>query len=173
MTPVIRHLFEKPELTGTVAGWIYREFWQGRGGYDLATLEKLLGDAVDPDLIPLSLLAEKDGVPVGTVNLIGHDHSKRPELTPWLAALFVVREFRGMGIGSALVERLLSEAGRLGVERLYLGADNPGFYTRLGAVPHEIVDGLAIMRFELPQHHRTAAGMRRIRTAVESGGASR
>lgn len=150
MKTEIHHLFQLPQHTGAVSGWIYREFWEDRNGYDQATLEKLLGDADNPDRIPLSLIATADGVPAGTVNLIAHDNSRRPELTPWLAALVVVRKYRGRGIGSALVRRLLSEACRLGISTLYLGTDTPEFYTRLGAVHHEKVDGLFIMRFEIP-----------------------
>lgn len=144
------HLHRRPEHLATVAGWIYREFWEGRDGYAQRDLEVLLSHAVDPDRIPLSLLALEDGVPVGTVNLIEHDHSKRPELTPWLAALVVIEQYRGRGIGSALVKRLLAEAERIGVSTLYLGADQPGFYARLGAVPHEVVNGLQLMRFRVP-----------------------
>lgn len=145
----IDHLYLHPEHLPAVAGWIYREFWEDREGYDRATLEGLLASADDPGRIPLSLLALADGIPAGTVNLIRNDHSKRPGLTPWLAALVVVREYRGKGIGSALVKRLLAEAARLGVSDLYLGADEPEFYARLGAVPHEVVDGLQLMRFSV------------------------
>lgn len=151
MTSSIHHLFQYPQHTCTVAGWIYREFWEDRNGYDRATLEKLLGDADDPGRIPLSLIALADGVPAGTVNLIYHDNSRRPELTPWLAALVVVKKYRGRGIGSALVTRLLTEASRIGISTLYLGTDTPDFYTRLGAFHHETVDGLHIMRFEIPE----------------------
>ncbi len=143
----IDHLFRTPEHTGTVAGWIYREFWEGRDGYDRATLESLLKNADDPHRIPLSLLARVGEAPAGTVNLIEHDFSKRPELTPWLAALVVEKRFRGMGIGSALTRALLSEAARLGIETLYLCTDIPEFYARLGALRHETVDGLHVMRF--------------------------
>ncbi len=151
MTSSIHHLFQYPQHTGTVAGWIYREFWEDRNGYDQATLEKLLGDADDPGRIPLSLIALADGVPAGTVNLIYHDNARRPELTPWLAALVVVKKYRGRGIGSALVKRLLTEASRIGISTLYLGTDTPDFYTRLGAFHHETVDGLHIMRFEIAE----------------------
>lgn len=157
MIPSIQNLFQNPQHTRTVAGWIYREFWEDRNGYDQATLEKLLGDADDPDRIPLSLIALADGVPAGTVNLIAHDNSKLPELTPWLAALVVVRKYRGKGIGSALVKRLLAEASRLGVTTLYLGTDTPDFYARLGAIHHETVEGLFIMRFEIPAVRRVDA----------------
>ena len=107
------------------------------GGEVLEVAQRMLRDADNPDRIPLSLLALVDGQPAGTVNLIHNDDKTRPHLHPWLAALVVVPERRGQGIGSALVRALLQEARRLGCDELYLGTDIPGFYERLGAVIHE------------------------------------
>jgi predicted N-acetyltransferase YhbS len=131
--PEIEHLFRRPEHLPWVAARIYREFWVGRDGYSPEFFAALLRDASSPDRIPLSLLALVDGAPAGTINLIENDDSARPHLRPWLAALVVEEGFRGRGVGSTLVRRLLGEARRLGEERVYLGSDNPGFYERLGA----------------------------------------
>ncbi len=47
------------------------------------------------------------------------------------------------------VRALLREAGRLKIERLYFGADTPGFYARLGAEVHEqVTDDSCIMSLE-------------------------
>jgi predicted N-acetyltransferase YhbS len=84
------------------------------------------------------------------VNLIDNDDRKRTHLHPWLAAMVVVEGFRGMGIGSRLVQALLAEARRLGFPCVYFGTDGPGFYTRLGAVLHEqVTPEFCIMRFPL------------------------
>jgi GNAT superfamily N-acetyltransferase len=57
----------------------------------------------------------------------------RPHLSPWLATVYVAPEYRGQGIGSALVRRIAEEAAALGVPRLHLYAqDQMGFYVRLG-----------------------------------------
>ncbi len=150
MTAQIDHLFNHPEHRSLVAGWIYHEFWRDRPGYSVAMFEELLRKADDPDRIPLSLLALVDGQPAGTVNLVHNDDESRPHLHPWLAALVVTPERRGSGVGSALVRRLLCDARRLGVTDLYLGADIPDFYARLGAVRHERAsDSLWIMRIPL------------------------
>ena len=146
----IEHLFHHPERVRLVAGWIYDEFWTGKAGYSVGTFEGLLRDARDPDRIPLSLLALAEGAPAGTVNLIECDDPARPHLRPWLAALFVAPEFRGRGIGSALVRALDAEARRLGCKEMYLGTDIPDFYGPLGAAVHEqVTDTFCIMRIPL------------------------
>ncbi len=146
----IDHLHNHFRHTRVVAGWIYDEFWRDKPGYSVETFETLLSQATDPGRIPLSLLALDDDNPVGTVNLIHNDSPSRPHLHPWLAALFVVPEKRGSGIGSALCRTLLSHARRLGLSQVYLGTDIPTFYSRLGAeVIESVGDSLCVMRVRL------------------------
>ena len=146
----IDHLFNHPEHTQLVATWIYDEFWRDKPGYSVATFELLLGEAIDPGRIPLSLLALVDGDPIGTVNLIHNDSPSRPQLYPWLAALFVVPRHRHQGVGGALCRALVSEAGLLHVSEVFLGTDIPAFYSALGAELYEQVsDTACIMRFRI------------------------
>jgi GNAT superfamily N-acetyltransferase len=71
---------------------------------------------------------------LGSASLIAHDMDTRPDLSPWLASVFVAEQHRGKGIGTALVRRVVQEAGMLGVANLYLFTtpDMYGFYARLG-----------------------------------------
>ncbi len=150
MTVRIEHLFRHPEHVPLVARWIYDAFWRDKPGYAAETFERLLRDASDPGRIPLSLLALADDAPVGTVNLIHSDSTRRPHLHPWLAALFVVPEHRGAGVGRALCRAVVGEARRLGVSDLFLGTDIPAFYAALGAEPYEQFEGsLCILRFRV------------------------
>ena len=109
----IADLFETPHHIPSVARWIFDEFWADNDGYTFDELIVLLGHASQPDQLPLSLLARVDGVPVGTVNLIENDDPQRHHLRPWLAALYVVPEYRRGAIGSELVRSLLDRARRL------------------------------------------------------------
>lgn len=146
MTISVRHLFETPQHRPAVARWIYEAFWQGSDEFSPATFDGYLREAVDADRIPLSLLAFVEGRPAGTVNLVHDDVFERPGLHPWLAALYVIPEFRLAGVGSALVRSVSDHAVRLGVPALYLGTNIPKFYARFGA---SIVDRdrtLRIMR---------------------------
>ena len=65
--------------------------------------------------------------------LVAHDMETHPELTPWLAGVYVPAEFRHKGYGSALVDRVVSEAATLGIPELYLyTASAHDLYARLG-----------------------------------------
>ncbi len=97
-----------------------------------------------------SLLALEGDRPLGCVHLIDNDDPGQPELYPWLAAMVVVPERRGQGIGSMLVRALLAEARARGFASLWLGTDGPGFYERLGARRHREWDqGFFTLRFDL------------------------
>ena len=142
----IAHLYEYPEHLGTIARWIHEQWWSDKPGHTVETMAARLGQARDPNAIPLSLIALHAGRPVGTVNLVAHDNKKRPDLTPWLAALLVAPEHRGRGVGSNLVQSLVMKAARLRIRRLYLGTGIPQYYARLGAELYEQVsDAYCIM----------------------------
>jgi predicted amidohydrolase/N-acetylglutamate synthase-like GNAT family acetyltransferase len=83
--------------------------------------------------IPRAWVAFMDGEPAGSVSLVEHNMDTRPELSPWLAALWVRPEYRGRGVGTALVRRCEEETRRLGVRRLHLYTEEAsGFYAPLG-----------------------------------------
>ena len=70
---------------------------------------------------------------LGGALLIDSDMKARPELTPWLAGVYVKVEERGRGIASRLVKRIVEEAEALGVPELYLYTDAAqSLYARLG-----------------------------------------
>lgn len=137
----ILHLFQTPRLLGDVASLIHDTFWADRDVYTVAQLEQRLRQAQAAGQIPLSLVAVERGMLRGTVNLIHSDDDERPHLSPWLAALVVVREARGCGVGTALVRSLLGQARTMGIGRLFLGTDNPGYYERFGALLQEQAHG--------------------------------
>jgi N-acetylglutamate synthase-like GNAT family acetyltransferase len=57
----------------------------------------------------------------------------REHLTPWLAAIYVATEHRGQGVAAAIVGRLVDEAHRLKLPRLYLWTSSAaGLYAKLG-----------------------------------------
>ena len=79
--------------------------------------------------IPTGLVALVDDTIVGLACLVAQDLKSRPDLTPWLASVFVAVAFRGHGVGSALSERTTEEA----MNRLFLVTFNKvSFYSRLG-----------------------------------------
>ncbi|GHA94336.1 GNAT family N-acetyltransferase [Modicisalibacter luteus] len=83
--------------------------------------------------VPRVFVAMSNDRPVGTASLIECDMTSRPHLTPWLASVFVLPEWRGQGIASRLVKRVEEEARSTGLERFYLYTpDQQSLYGRLG-----------------------------------------
>lgn len=83
--------------------------------------------------IPTTFVALSGDELLGSASLIDHEITSHPELTPWLAAVYVRPKYRRQGIGSRLVRRVEEEAKALGVSRLYLFTpDMEKFYETLG-----------------------------------------
>lgn len=134
---VVHDLWRHPQHLDFVAGLVYREFWADvKDGMTEAELADAFGGRAAPGRVLASLIALEGEVPLGCVHLIDNDDPSLPELYPWMAAMVVVPERRGQGIGSMLVRALMREAKALGFERIWFGTDGPGFYERLGAVKH-------------------------------------
>lgn len=80
------------------------------------------------DAVCCHAVALADGEPVGTGRLLPDGHIGR---------MAVVPEWRGRGVGAALLEALIAEAGRRGMRRLALSAQTHalGFYAGFGFEP--------------------------------------
>ncbi|MGQ0681452.1 GNAT family N-acetyltransferase, partial [Bradyrhizobium sp.] len=84
--------------------------------------------------IPFALVAHDGGRFLGTSSVIASDLAERPQLTPWVAAVWVEENARRHGVGGALVNRATEDCLALGEKRVYLcaRAHMAGFYQGLG-----------------------------------------
>ena len=83
--------------------------------------------------IPLTVVGMFGDAVVGCASLVHNDMDTHEELSPWLASVYVDPEYRGKGLGSALVERIVKEATESKVKDLYLyTTDRESLYSRLG-----------------------------------------
>ena len=122
-------LRSRPEHLLTVARWIYEE-WDHVTDKDLDPVVARTAARMNDDRVPLTLVALRGSECVGTVGLWESDLASRPDLYPWLAALYVHPAHRGCGVGGALIEALVATARRLGVRRLYLHTETASEYYR-------------------------------------------
>ncbi|MDX5435862.1 MAG: GNAT family N-acetyltransferase [Pontibacter sp.] len=129
----IRYLHEVPQHFDAVASWIYHQWWE-KPGNTIEVVKAPLREHLQPKSFPVTLVALDGEKPVGSVLLIEDDGVEAlPELKPWLAALYVLPEYRGQGVGKLLVQALEQHAQRTGFIDLYLVAtDRVSFYYELG-----------------------------------------
>ena len=128
-------LSERPELLTTIATWIYDQWWSHVPEHSARTLADILLNKRTSDQIYESFIAILDSVPVGTATILDHDvdTERRPELTPWLAAVYVIPEARRQGIGQKLVSHATAFAQSKGCRTVYLWTtDRRNWYEKLG-----------------------------------------
>jgi GNAT superfamily N-acetyltransferase len=126
------------EFFDTVADRIWQAWWKS-GGYPLDYISSRLRDNTSDSDIPFALIAHDSAKFLGTASVIASDLKERPQLTPWIAAVWVEPEARGRGVGAALVDRATQACFELGIAQAYLCARPAltGFYERLGWTPIE------------------------------------
>ena len=128
----ITYLANHPRHVSTVAKWIMDEWGHESPGMTLEKMEARFRENLNRAVIPTTLLAMDEETPVGTASLVVHDMKVHPELSPWLAAVYVLPEHRSKGIGEKLVKSVELLSAQLDVEQLYLFTpDREAFYARM------------------------------------------
>ncbi|MFD2191239.1 GNAT family N-acetyltransferase [Pistricoccus aurantiacus] len=129
-----------PHLT-LVAKWQYEQWGNLSPKTSQEAWQEELLRECSFDGIPAVLLALVKGYPVATASLVEADMETRRELSPWLASVYVLPEWRGQGIASRLVRKVECEAQSVGITRLYLFTpDQQALYHRLGWKDKETLD---------------------------------
>ncbi len=118
MPPTIVNIFTRPELIPTVAAWLFEAFWrqEGYGIGDVVEALRLSGASA----MPQSFVLLVNDQPAGTASLVAQDMEERPDLTPWLAGVFVAPEFRGQGYVARLIKAVEDAARAEAVKTLWL-----------------------------------------------------
>lgn len=75
------------------------------------------------------LMIEGDQV-IGGFGLITNDFVSRQDLSPYLCALYIEEDMRGMKLGSQLLEHGRKESSRLGFDKLYLCTSHNDYYEK-------------------------------------------
>ena len=127
----IKNLADYPEYISIVSQWLWEE-WDKKEGHKLEHIEYRTRNALKRNDIPQTLIAVYDGKLVGTVSIWNNDLKSRQDLRPWLSALFVKKEYRNNGIGTALQKAVIEEVKKLEYSTLYLITDLNNYYEQMG-----------------------------------------
>ena len=153
----IEYLADHPHHIPRLAALHHEQWAYLRPDTTLEERTRRLTAACGRGNVPTVIVAlDENRALLGSAMLIASDMATRPDLTPWLAGVYVVASQRGRGVGSALVSHIESEAASLGVSRLYLYTpDAVDFYLRLGWTVDEHCEYLG---------HEIAVMSKRLRT---------
>lgn len=129
---VIKNLTTIPDTLNLLAQWHQSEWAKFNPGETLEQRMVRMHDYLNPDFIPSTFVALDDCV-LGSGAIVKNDMDSRPELSPWLASVYVLPGHRGRGIGSKLVQHIMSQAKSETYKKLYLfTTDKQDFYEKLG-----------------------------------------
>jgi GNAT superfamily N-acetyltransferase len=150
LTWTLSNLAQLPHFADTVAdrGW---HAWWTNSAKGLATYRAGLELMLRGDVIPMAFVAHRSETYLGSVLLIENDLEQRPNLSPWIAALWVDVEHRGQGIAQSLISTARISAAKLGFSKVFLCAEEnvTPYYLRRGWIQIETdVGGLNV--FEMP-----------------------
>ena len=129
----ITDLRQCPQFLDVVAHRVWQAWWEPKGT-PLEHIAARTRENMADTPTPFALVAHDGATFLGTASVIAADLEERPQLTPWVAAVWVEPHIRGRGVGAALVDRATRDCFALGVARVYLCARQPllGFYSGLG-----------------------------------------
>jgi GNAT superfamily N-acetyltransferase len=118
-----------------IAGAQFAHWGLSTGFASCAEYERFLraaAAAIAP--LPRVLVASYGDRWLGSVNLLRHEMTTRPELSPWMGQLFVAATCRSAGVGTRLIASIAEHAAALGFEKLHLYAAGtlPAFYRARG-----------------------------------------
>lgn len=134
-------LSDRPDLVPACARWEHQEWGK--------PLDRAMADfaGARADGLPLTVVAlDAQGEAVGMVSLWASDCALRPDITPWMASLYVAPAARGHGLGSLLFSHAQAQARRLGMATLHLMTQHSeAHYQRLGWESFARIDGPGAM----------------------------
>ncbi len=147
---------DRPDLVPVVAHWLWEAFWQDSGKPFETLLDAVRESSVTTCLMPRTFVMLANDEPVGTASLVAHDLDERPDLTPWLAGVFVEPHARGRGYAGCLISVVEREARSASVATLWLYTNKAErIYARAGWRTVETVrhggKPFALMRRDLPR----------------------
>ncbi|ARO14184.1 Acetyltransferase, GNAT family protein [Ketogulonicigenium robustum] len=141
-----------PQFADVVAARAWAAWWQD-SEVTLADYRARLEEVFTAPSLPAAWVAHRGDVYCGSVLLIDDDLDSRPDLTPWIAALWVEPAARGAGVAMQLQAIARAAAAQMGFERVFLTAapSVAPYYHQRGYILHEAgVEGLDIFSHPVP-----------------------
>jgi GNAT superfamily N-acetyltransferase len=131
---------KRPDLLPIVAEWLWREWWERRGR-TLAETQAIYATCCAGIGAPQTFVLLSGDIPIGTATLARKDLEERPDLTPWLAGVFVVPGARGHGCVRHLLTAFDEACRAASIETSWLYTNTAErIYLRAGWTVAELIE---------------------------------
>lgn len=129
----IDYLKNKPQFAQELNRLCFAEWGYLIPGSSREDWFKKLKERMNDASIPYALVASENDQYRGTASILEYDMEDRPNLFPWLAAVYIKTEYRNCGVGTLLLNAIDTECRKLGYNRYYLyTAEAKNFYLKRG-----------------------------------------
>ncbi|MEC4766361.1 GNAT family N-acetyltransferase [Halomonas sp. CUBES01] len=126
-------LADKREFIAELAELHHAEWKHLNPSLTLQGRAEAISDAAERESIPSIFIAMSGRQLVGSAALVQNDMDTKPDLSPWLAAVYVKESFRHHGIATELISRCEDEAIRSNADTWYLYTEFASkLYEKLG-----------------------------------------
>ena len=117
----------------TIADRVWNAWWKS-AGLSLSDVERHMIEMADERPLPMAVVAHDDRGYLGSAFLIHSDMEERPQLSPWVAAVWVEPSERKRGVGRALIAEAAKIASSVGYRAVYICCrpELESFYSRIG-----------------------------------------
>jgi GNAT superfamily N-acetyltransferase len=124
---------DSPEAIETIVRWHLGQWGHILPDFTPASYGEYLSTHYRRGGVPSLFVATHENNVIGTAALEDSDMDTHPELTPWIASVYVLESYRKQGVAAALTGRVIAEARSAGVGKLYLFTpDREQFWARRG-----------------------------------------
>jgi len=131
----ISNLRDVRQYQHIVANRIWEAWWK-QEGHSAESVAVGLAEIVAATDFPFALVAHQNGEYLGHILGIASDLSSRPDLSPWLAALWVDPTHRRKSVALKLLNAAQEQLSKIGHSKIYLCAieEKRSYYSMRGWV---------------------------------------
>lgn len=126
-------LADKSDVIAELAGLHHAEWKHLNPSLTLEGRTEAIADAAGREGIPSIFIAMSGSELVGSAAVVQNDMDTKPDLSPWLAGVYVKEGFRHQGVATELIARCEDEVDRSNANAWYLYTEFASkLYEKLG-----------------------------------------